>query len=166
MRNTLVSAAALLLTLSACGGDEKTDELTADEQQAATSISAYWQGTGMNEEPSDCLGEKTVRSFGLAHLKDLGALNDELDAETKLPTAFTSATDATTAATNTVDCLTLSGLMMEQYKGVDEATAECLAEAYGRDRYIKAMADTMQGLSVEEAPADVTAEMSKCVPQQ
>ena len=166
MMKSLVSACALLLSVSACGGDDKESEaLTADETAVATSISEYWQSTGIAEDPADCIGEKTVRSFGIAHLQDVGAVDDDLKAGEGLATAFSSAADATEAAENNVDCLTLPALMQEQYPGIDDETAECLAEAYGHERYVEAMANTMRGIAVD-TPDEVTAEMSKCVPEQ
>ena len=164
MRKSLLCA-ALLLTLAACGGEDKKDEaLSADEQTAADNISAYWQESNLAKEPADCLGEKTVRSFGLAHLKDLGVLDDELRTKSSVDTWFTSEADSVKAATNNVDCISLPELLKQSYPGIDDDTAECLADAFGRDRYIEAMAQTMQGASFS-TPPEVEAEMEKCVPQ-
>ena len=62
-----------------------------------------------------------------------------------------------------LDCLTLPGIMAQQYRLTDDAVAQCLADAYGRDRMIEAMSAQLQGRTAEEAPADVTAAMGKCV---
>lgn len=163
MRKTWLGAAVLLLT-AACGGgsDEATDE---EKETAAASISAYWESTGLSTAESDCLGEAAVEQFGIGHLQDLEILDDELVANAKIATAFTSSTDSRTAATIIVDCLTMTGIMKRQYQGADDKTAQCLADAYGRDRMIDAMAAELTGEGSLETPEDVTAEMRQCAPK-
>ena len=165
MRTTLAGA-LVLLTLTACGGgdDEAAKEKTkADEKAAVSSISAYWQATGIAAEKSDCLGERTVDEFGVPHLQDLGILDDQLEASTTIATGFKSAADAPKAATIVVDCLTLPGIMAQQYQLTDDAVAQCLADAYGRERMIEAMSAQLQGQTAATTPAEVTTAMEKCV---
>ncbi len=169
MKRTWV-AVALLLATTACGGDDEGAEtagpLAGDDKVAADSISAYWQRSGVEKKASICLGERMVREFGVAHLKDLEVLDAKLKAQDTAATAFKSDADAPKAATMIVDCLTLPGLMKQQYTGVDDATATCLADAFGRDRMVDAMAAQFQGTAAEDTPEDVTAEMSECVPNK
>jgi hypothetical protein len=169
MTKTLVGAAVLLLAVTACGGkakDKLDAPLTGDDKAAASSISDYWVKAGITKKASDCLGEKYIREFGVAHLKDLKILDDSLKAQDTAGTAFKSKTDAPKAATMIVDCLTLPALMKQQDPNVDDRTAQCLADAYGRDRMIRAITASLEGTPAEETPADVAAEMSKCVPNK
>lgn len=162
MRSPAFAVTALLL-VAACGGSDDGPS-AADEAAAASSISEYWESTGLTAEESDCLGEAAVDEFGIGHLQDLGILDDELVANEKIATALTSVTDSSKAATMIVDCLTLPGLMKRQYQGIDDDTAQCLADAYGRDRMIEAMAAELTGEGSVETPDEVTAEMRKCAP--
>jgi len=168
MRKTLAGVLALLalLTLAACGGGDDAEakaKKAADEKTAVASISKYWQATGITADKAECLGTDTVAEFGVPHLRDLGILDEELQASTTIATGFKSASDAPKAATIIVDCLTLPGIMAQQYQLTDDTVAQCLADAYGHDRMIEAMSAQLQGRTPESTPADVTAAMGKCV---
>lgn len=165
MRTTLASA-LMLLTLTACGGgddDAAEAQKKADEKTASASIAKYWQATGIAADKADCLGQRTVDEFGVPHLQDLGILDDKLETSTTIATGFKSASDAPKAATIVVDCLTLPGIMAQQYQLTDDAVAQCLADAYGRDRMIEAMSAQMQGQTADETPDEVTTAMESCV---
>jgi len=164
MRTTLASVLALI-TLTACGGgdDEAEAQRKADEKAAIASIAQYWEDTGIAADKADCLGTDLVEVFGVPHLQDLEILDDKLETSTTIATGFTSAADAPKAATVIVDCLTLPGIMAQQYQLKDDAVATCIADAYGRDRMIEAMALQMQGKPAGETPAEVTTAMEKCV---
>lgn len=163
MTKTWLVLAVLLLSVVGCNG---TDESAEDEQAAVASISDYWESTGLSVADSECLADRAVEDFGVDHLKDLGILGDDLEANEKIATGFTSTADSRTAATLIVDCLTLEALMKRQYQGIDDPTAKCLADAYGRDRMIEAMAAELTGKGSVETPDDVTAEMRKCAQDQ
>ena len=157
----------LLLTATACGGgDEDPDSdaaLTGADKTAATSITQFWMKAGVEKKGAECLGEQMVRSFGVAHLQDLELLDEKYHANDSADTVFSSATDAPKAAALIVDCRGLPTLMKQQYQGIDDETADCLAEAYGRDRMVEAMTASLKGEQGEATPEDVTLEMSKCV---
>ena len=170
MRWTTGCASLLLFATAACGGGSgDSGGLEGDEKDAAAAISTYFEGEGMQATEASCIGDGLVRQFGIAHLKDLGVLDEKLKPQpgkTRELKAFSSAADAPKAATITVDCVTVAGVMKEQYQGIDDATADCLAKAFGRQRMIDSMAAGLQGLAADDTPAEVTAEMSKCVPDK
>jgi len=160
MRSTVVGALALLLATSACGGGEQT---------AATALSTYLRGERFTKAQADCISEDLVGEFGIPHLTDLQVLDATLAVQpenTRNLAAFRSEADAPKAAAVVVDCVTVAGVMKQQYQGIDDATAECIAKAFGRERLVAAMAAGMEGVAAEDTPADVTAEMSRCVPKK
>lgn len=157
----------LSLTATACGGGDETPDdegpLTGADRTAAASITQFWLEAGVEKSGAQCLGEEMVRSFGVAHLQDLDLLDERYQANDSATTVFRSATDAPKAAALIVDCRGLPTLMKQQYQGIDDETAQCLADAYGRDRMVEAMAASLRDEEGEATPEDVTLEMSKCV---
>lgn len=169
MRGTAVLASALLLSVTACGGDDKPSgdaPLTADEKKAVASITAYWKKAGIEDDAAKCLGNRMVKSFGVDHLQDLKLLDDSFEANDAAGTVFSSKTDAPKAAAMIVDCRGLATLMKQQYTGIDDKAADCLATVYGRDRMVSVITATLEGQAPPETPQDVTVEMGKCVPNQ
>ena len=167
MRWTTACAVALLLATAACGGsdDAKIDE---DDQTAATAISEFFSVQGMDQKQADCIGNALVEQFGIPHLKDIKVLDAKLEAQpdqTREFKAFSSTSDSTDAAEIVVECVSVAGVMKDQYQGIDDATADCLAEAFGRDRMVESMAAGLRGEAAPDLPADVTTEMSKCAPK-
>ncbi len=167
---TIVAAAGLLLATSACSGEATVDEpLVGDEHAAATALSTYLRGERFDEEQSDCIADRLVRDFGLDHLEDLGVIDDKLEPKTEQAKdfgAFASKADAPRAASLVVDCVTPEGVMKQQYQGIDDTTAACIAKAFGRDRLVAAMAAGIQGVQAADTPDDVTADMNACVPKE
>ena len=171
MRSTLVGAVALLLALTACGGDDTRDDesLAVDEQTAAAALSTHLQGERFTKAQADCISTDLVGEFGIPHLTDLQILDASLavlPGRTRSFAAFSSRADAPRAAAVLVDCVTVAGVMKQQYQGIDDAAAECIANAFGRERLVAAMAAGLERVAAEDTPADVTAEMSACVPKE
>jgi hypothetical protein len=170
MRRTLLGATALLLlALPACGVGDSLDRNLAedDETAAAGALSAFLQEERFTKADAECIGKDLVGVFGLDHLSDLQVLNAQRQVQPDQASkfaAFSSKTDAPKAAAIVVDCLTVEGMMKQQYQGIDDSTAACLGKAFGRQRLVAAMAAGLQGVAAPNTPADVSAEMGKCVP--
>jgi hypothetical protein len=168
---TLMGATVLLCVLTACGmGDSLDRNLAADDETAAAgALSTFLQEERFTRPQAECIGKDLVDVFGLDHLTDLQVLTAQLQvqpAKAANLAAFGSKTDAPKAAAIVVDCITVAGMMKQQYQGIDDATAECLGKAFGRQRLVDAMAAGLQGVAAPDTPADVTEEMSKCVPKK
>jgi hypothetical protein len=165
MRRSVVSGALALLAVAGCGGNGHADSSTGPgERTAAASISDYWQRQGYAKTPADCLGQGFVRTFGLAHLQSLGVIDDHLRAQEAKATSYSSKADAPKAAKVILDCITLAGIMQQQYPTADAETAKCLADAYGQDRMLTAMTAQLEGEAAAKLPKSVTEKMAACVP--
>ena len=81
MKRIAVLVGALLLSATACGGgdDKATDDdskLTGSQATAAASITQYWLDNDVDQTAASCLGDRMVREFGVAHLQDLGLIDE------------------------------------------------------------------------------------------
>src|SRR3546814_27968 len=88
-RALLALSLAAVVTLTACGGDsEDTDTLSGDEQKAARSLAAEFQGnqpTAAQRDSGICLGKALVSTAGVKKLVSSGMLTEDLAINAELP---------------------------------------------------------------------------------
>ena len=168
MKKTIVCVVALLLSLTACGGkDEPKKTAPNDADKVAVGLSELLQEQSLSKEDADCVSKKLVAELGVGHLKDLKVVDDKLKvSKTMTLSTFNSDADAPKVAAIYVDCMTVAGLLRQQYQTIDQKTAECMAEAFGRERMVMLTTASLQGSkAVDETPEDVKAKMADCVPK-
>ncbi|NYG59643.1 hypothetical protein BJ980_002566 [Nocardioides daedukensis] len=88
-RALLALSLAAVMTLTACGGDaDDTAKLSGDEQKAARSLAAEFQGnqpTAAQRDSGICLGKALVSGAGVKKLVSSGMLTEDLAINAELP---------------------------------------------------------------------------------
>src|SRR3546814_17605966 len=97
-RALLALSLAAVVTLTACGGDsEDTDTLSGDEQKAARSLAAEFQGnqpTAAQRDSGICLGKALVSTAGVKKLVHSGMLTEDLAINAHMPALVPPEIDA------------------------------------------------------------------------
>jgi hypothetical protein len=161
----LVLLAALLLPLTACGGNEEEEKASKSISDSIMKEQEGAQGSvfTMKRGEADCIGEGFVDSIGVDKLKEYEFLDEELKA--KPMTNVVMEKDDAESATNVLfDCADVEGLMNQALAGggqMDERTQQCLDEVLTEER-LKSMFTLMFAGEQEKANQEVIKPLTEC----
>lgn len=128
-----VAALVLAFALAATACNKEASALSAEEQAFAHVLAAEWAAGadfGVDDESSRCLGEGLVGDFGVERLTELGYGVDGLTIDDVRFDLLTEE-EVDTLGARIVECVDLTAALVEGMVdgGLDEASAECIADA-------------------------------------
>jgi hypothetical protein len=176
MKKTLaVTAAALCLALTGCGGDGGGGSSdNADEEKAAANLKAYFldesedaAGLEINDEQAGCVSDGVVDKIGIEQLQDYGLIDDDLEVvkDADLDEEDITAGDADSLAGTFVDCVDVKGLITKQMGDLPGATAKqktCISDALTDEALTDMLSQVFQG-NDDAATKKLQSEMMACV---
>jgi hypothetical protein len=140
VKRLITLIAALLMTVTACGGGDDS----ADANTAKSNISdSLMEGAGgddsvFDQDAADCFGDKVVDEVGVEKLQEYGVLDDDLSVRDDISDTKMSEDDAGKAADAFTDCVDFEEFFEATFAGDDETDQEvvdCLREAIDEDRF-------------------------------
>lgn len=159
-----VPAAALLMALTGCGGDDPepaTGSLTVDEQAAADNLAAQIvRSSEMSGQAPDaavtkaqagCIAEGAVGEVGLESLQEYGIVTEDLLVNKSIQGVEMDAADADALAGVFIDCIDAEMLFEQRFldelgvNGSEEAVRSCVEKAVGADAVRKVLAASFEG---------------------
>ena len=158
------AGAALLLTLTACGGngdDDKAAKAISDsimkDQQSAGASDVFT----MKQKEADCIGQGFVDEIGTEDLQKYGFLTKDLKTAEGLQTVKMSTEDAKAASDTLFDCADVQQMMMQSMGDLDAKTKDCIEGVMTEDALRDLFTKMFSGKQ-EEAGQDLIAPMMKC----
>ncbi len=159
----LAAAAAVLMTLSACGGGSG-DEGKAKEAIAKELMTSGSSDFSFEQKDADCVAEGMVDKIGVEKLVDYGILTDNMSAEKAPSDVKLSDEDANAAADVFVGCMDVSQVIKDAM-GTDLSPeiADCLDKALTDDVLHDFMVAAFKGDDSSDAMAGLTEPLMQCM---